>query len=93
MEAVLRTAQTPDWITFLIFASLIFIVSAKGLFYGRYMNFIILPFNNKYIFLYNKKDKLMNWFQVFLTLFQLINSSLFLYMIGKLFFGIPKNDD
>ena len=59
MEAVLRTAQTPDWITFLIFASLIFIVSAKGLFYGRYMNFIILPFNNKYIFLYNKKDKLM----------------------------------
>ena len=93
MEAVLRTAQTPDWITFLIFASLIFIVLAKGFFYGKYMNFMILPINNKYIFLYNKKDKLMNWFQVFLTLFQLFNSSLFLYLIGKLFLGIPKNDD
>jgi hypothetical protein len=93
MEAVLRTAQTPDWIIFLIFASLIFIVFAKGLFYGRYMNFMILPFNNKYIFLYNKKDKLLNWFQVFLTLFQVINASLFLYTIGKLFLGIPKNDD
>ncbi|MGB5371363.1 MAG: DUF4271 domain-containing protein [Flavobacteriaceae bacterium] len=93
MEAVLRTAQTPDWITFLIFASLIFIVLAKGFFYGKYMNFMILPINNKYIFLYNKKDKLMNGFQVFLTLFQLFNSSLFLYLIGKLFLGIPKNDD
>lgn len=93
MEPVLRTVNTPDWITFLIFSSLTFIVVAKGLFYGRYMNFMILPFNNKYIFLYNKKDKLMNWFQVFLTFFQLINFSLFLYLMGKLFFGVPEKDD
>ncbi|MGB7395003.1 MAG: DUF4271 domain-containing protein, partial [Pricia sp.] len=84
MEPILRTADTPDWITILLLSSLVFPVLAKSLFYGRFLNFIILPFNNKYIFLYNKKEKLINWFHIFFTIFQLINFSLFVYMAGRI---------
>ena len=55
-------------------------VLAKGVFYTRFLNFIILPFNNKYIFMYNKKEKLLNWFNLFFGLFLIINLSLFLYI-------------
>ncbi len=80
MEPILRTSSSVDWITILIFSSVLFVVVAKRLFYSRFLNFIILPFNNKYIFMYNKKDKLMNWFHVFLTIFQVINFALFIYL-------------
>ncbi len=80
MEPVLREIVEADWITLIIFSSVIFLVLAKSLFYSRFLNFIILPFNNKYIFLYNKKDRLMNWFHIFFTSFQLLNLSLFLYL-------------
>ena len=81
MEPVLRKIGELDWITLIIFSSVIFLVLAKSLFYGRFLNFMILPFNNKYIFLYNKKDRLMNWFHIFFTAFQLLNLSLFLYLV------------
>jgi len=89
MEAILRDLGAADWITLILFTSLLFLVLAKILFYSRFMNFIILPFNNKYIFLYNKKDRLMNWFHIFLTAFQILNLSLFLYLI----FTILDPDD
>ena len=37
--------------------------------------------------MYNKKEKLMNWFHIFLTVFQVINFSLFLYLSWKVFYG------
>ncbi|WP_281278407.1 DUF4271 domain-containing protein [Muriicola soli] len=80
MDPILRETTGTDWITIIIFSSAFFLVLAKSLFYGRFLNFIILPFNNKYIFLYNKKDKLMNWFHIFFTVFLLLNLSLFLYI-------------
>ncbi|MGB5554730.1 MAG: DUF4271 domain-containing protein [Flavobacteriaceae bacterium] len=85
MEPIARTLTHVDWITIVIFSSLIFIVIAKGIFYNRFMNFIILPFNNKYIFMYSKKEKLVNWFHLFFSIFQLLNFSLFVYFIWKLF--------
>ena len=79
MEPTLRQIGQTDWITLVIFGSAVFLVLAKGLFYTRAMNFVILPFNNKYIFLYNKKDRLMNGFHVLCSLFMLLNVSLFIY--------------
>lgn len=70
---------TLDWITLVIFLSLLFLAIAKSFFYSRFLNFMILPFNNKYIFMYIKKDRLFNGFQVFFTLFQLLNFALFIY--------------
>jgi hypothetical protein len=79
MEPTLRQIGQTDWITLVIFGSTVFLVLAKALFYSRAMNFIILPFNNKYVFLYNKKDRLMNGFHVLCSVFLLLNISLFLY--------------
>ena len=93
MEPILRTASTIDWITILLFASLLFIVVAKRLFYGRFLNFIILPFNNKYVFMYNKKDKLRNWFHVFFTIFQLINFSLFVFLAKNILLGFDQDSN
>ncbi len=91
MEPIVRTTGTIDWITILLFASLVFVVVAKGLFYGRFLNFMILPFNNKYVFMYNKKDKLRNWFHVFITIFQLINFSLFAYLARNILLDLPHD--
>ncbi len=74
----------------LIFSSVLFMVVAKRLFYGRFMNFIILPFNNKYVFMYNKKDKLMNWFHIFFTFFMVINFALFIYMVRNVLLDIQQ---
>ncbi len=84
MEPVQRVINNIDWITVIIFSSILFMVIAKNLFYNRFLNFIILPFNNKYIFMYNKKDKLLNWFNIFFTIFQLLNFSLFIYLASTI---------
>lgn len=84
MEPVQRVINNIDWITAIIFSSILFMVIAKNLFYNRFLNFIILPFNNKYIFMYNKKDKLLNWFNIFFTIFQLLNFSLYIYLTSNI---------
>ncbi|MFT7065699.1 MAG: hypothetical protein ACJAUO_001274 [Sediminicola sp.] len=55
------------------------------------MNFIILPFNNKYVIMYNKKDRLVNWFHIFLTLFQLFNFALFVYLARRIVFQLDNS--
>ncbi|MEA1787170.1 DUF4271 domain-containing protein [Arenibacter sp. GZD96] len=85
MEPLLRPVAHPDWITLLLVISLVFITVAKGLFYQKFMNFVILPFNNKYIFMYNKKDTLFNGFNLFMSLFQLFNFALYLYFAFTIF--------
>lgn len=93
MEPILRNPNTSDWISLIIFGSIFFMVLAKNIFYGRFLNFIILPFNNKYIFMYNKKDKLFNWFNIFFTLFQLLNFSLFIYLASNILFALGEKHD
>lgn len=93
MEPLLRTTSTIDWVTILLFSSLLLVVVAKGLFYSRFLNFVILPFNNKYVFMYNKKDKLGNWFHVFITIFQLINFSLFVFLARNVLLQLPYDQN
>jgi hypothetical protein len=85
MNPILRTYESLDWITLLIFGSLIFLLIAKSLYYARFLNFIVLPFNNKYIFMYNKKERLLNWFHILFTAFQVINTALFLFFVYEYF--------
>jgi hypothetical protein len=91
MEPILRNTAVIDWITILILVSLLFVVMAKGVFYTRFINFIILPFNNKYIFMYGKKDKILNWFNLFFGLFLIINLSLFIYISRSIIFEPREN--
>lgn len=93
MEPILRQIENIDWVTILLFGSLLLIVVAKSTFYNRFLNFIILPFNNKYIFLYNKKDKLINWFHIFFTAFLIINLSIFLYISWQVLISSKETPD
>ena len=93
MDTILRTADTPDWITILLLSSILLPVLAKRFFYSRFLNFIILPFNNKYIFMYNKKEKLVNWFHMFFTFFQIINFSLFIFLAGNIVLSTAQKSE
>ncbi|MET7029862.1 DUF4271 domain-containing protein [Sediminicola luteus] len=91
MEPTLRLIDTADWITLVLLTSIFFVVIGKSFFYNRFINFIILPFNNKYVIMYNKKDRLINWFHIFLTLFQLFNFALFIYLARRILFQLDNS--
>ena len=91
MEPIYRTVTSLDWITIVILISLIILVIAKRAFAIRFSNFIILPFNSKYVFLYNKKDRLNHGFHLFLTSFQILNVSLYIFWILNLYQGTDSS--
>ena len=82
MEALERTFESNDWITAVFLLSLLCLVFARAFFYSRFQNFIILPFNNKYIFLYNKKGRLVHGFHLAMTLFMFLNLCLYLTLVA-----------
>ena len=90
MDAETRLFENTDWITVVIFFSLLLIVVAKQLFQSRFLNFIILPFNNKYVTLYSKKDKMRHGFHLLMTAFQLLNTALYIYLSYNILY---KNSD
>jgi len=87
VEIIYRNVDSLDWITLVIFSSFFLFVLSKYLFKNMFFNFIILPFNNKYIGLYNKKGKHITWFHILITVFQLINFSLFIYLSKEVLFA------
>ena len=92
MEPISKTVESLDWMTMVLFFSMMVLALGKYLFQNKFLNFMILPFNNKYVVLYNKKGRLLNWFHILLTIFQLINLSLFLFLIQKTFYPIGTED-
>ncbi|WP_163420248.1 DUF4271 domain-containing protein [Flagellimonas sp. CMM7] len=93
MNPVYKTIESLDWITIVLFFSMVVLALGKYLFQNRFLNFMILPFNNKYVVLYNKKGRLFNWFHILLTIFQLINFSLFLFLVLNVFFTVPSDNN
>ena len=93
MEALERTFNSNDWITVVFLLSLICLVFARAFFLGRFQNFMILPFNNKYIFLYNKKGSLVHGFHLVLTFFTFMNFSLYLVLAGNTLLGVEIYPD
>ncbi|MCK0161492.1 DUF4271 domain-containing protein [Allomuricauda sp. F6463D] len=92
MNPIEKTIISLDWITIALFLSLVVLALGKYLYHKKFLNFIILPFNDKYILLHNKKGQFSHWFHLLLTLFQLINLSLFLFLILKVFELLPQVD-
>lgn len=84
MESVVRTFENIDWITIVLGLSLLILILNKLFFYTRFMSFISLPFNNKYIFIYGRKDIIFNWFNILWSLFMGLNLALFLYHAFKI---------
>ncbi|MEM9361621.1 MAG: DUF4271 domain-containing protein [Bacteroidota bacterium] len=92
MNPVLRTIESLDWMTLTLVSSLLIMTLGKYLFKIKFLNFLILPFNNKYIVLSNKKGRLLNWFHIFMTFFQYINLALFIFLIKRMWFGYLTED-
>ncbi|MBT8236059.1 MAG: DUF4271 domain-containing protein [Bacteroidia bacterium] len=87
MNSILREVGNTDWITIVILISIVFVIVAKSMFYSRFLNFMVLPFNNKYLFIYNKKDILLNWFHIFISAFQIMNLTLFIFYTTNILFS------
>lgn len=93
MNTELRTIASFDWMTIILLAALLIFTFGKYLYQSRFLSFVVLPFNNKYLFLYNKKGKLLNWFHIFLTLFQLLNCSLFIFLAHNILKGTEQGHE
>ena len=84
MNPIERSIESLDWMTIALVLSLLILSLSKYLFQTKFLNFLVLPFNNKYILLSNKKGRLFHWFHIFITFFQYINLALFIFLINKL---------
>lgn len=85
MESITRVFNNIDWITAIFVVSLFVLVLSKTFFYNKFINFVVLPFNNKYIFLHSKKHILFNWFNALWSVFLWLNVALFLYYLLTIF--------
>ncbi|SFB66986.1 protein of unknown function [Flagellimonas taeanensis] len=92
MNPIAKVVPSLDWMTIVLFASLVVMALGKYLYHARFLNFIILPFNDKYVLLHNKKGQLLNWFHILLTLFQVVNLSLFVFFALKAFGALSGED-
>ena len=81
MEAINRYIGFTDTITVLLVLSFALITLMHFFYPSRFATFLILPINNKYLALFNKKDKLLNWFHIGTSLFQIINFAIFIYIV------------
>nr|WP_298996892.1 DUF4271 domain-containing protein [uncultured Allomuricauda sp.] len=87
MTPIIRIIESLDWMTLVLVFSMLVMTLGKYLFQTKFLNFLILPFNNKYIMLSNKKGRLLNWFHIFMTIFQFINLSLFIFLMNRTWNG------
>lgn len=87
MNPEFRNIISLDWLTLLLIFSVLLLVLAKYFFKSSFSTFFILPFNNKYLALSKKKGRLFNWFHVLLTLFQLLNMTLFVFLADNVLSG------
>jgi len=92
MDPIEKTIVSLDWMTFMLFGSFVVLALGKYLYHKKFLNFIILPFNDKYILLHNKKGQFSHWFHLLLTFFQLINLSLFIFLTLKAFGQMPQHN-
>ncbi len=67
--------------------SLLFLGIGKYLFRHAFFDFLILPVNAKYITLNKKKNRLFQGFHIIISVFQIINLALFIYVARGVFQG------
>ena len=92
MNPIEKTVYSLDWMTLVLFVSMMIFALGKYLYHNKFLNFIILPFNDKYVLLHNKKGQLFNWFHILLTVFQAINLAFFIFMSLKAFDALPSEN-
>ena len=91
MNPIYRSIIDLDWITIILIMSLLLLSLGKYFFNNSFFNFIILPFNNKYITLNKNKGKLLQGFHMIMSVFQIVNLTLFICVTRNLFQNQPTN--
>ena len=71
--------------TITLIVSLLLLSLGRYFFTSSFFNFIILPFNNKYITLNRKKGKLFHGFHILMSIFQIANLTLFIFLAQNIF--------
>lgn len=90
MNALERTFISLDWMTLTLSFVLILITLAKYLFQNKFENFVVLPFNNKYLLVYGKKSSWFDGFHIIMTFFQMVNLALFIFLAIDTFTEVPS---
>ncbi|WP_228236320.1 DUF4271 domain-containing protein [Allomuricauda sp. M10] len=85
MNPIEKSITSLDWMTLVLFSGLVLLAIGKYINNAKFLNFIILPFNDKYVLLNSRKGPLLNWFHILMSLFQLLNLSLFIYLVLDVF--------
>ncbi|SDQ08212.1 DUF4271 domain-containing protein [Flagellimonas zhangzhouensis] len=91
MNPIEKTILSFDWMTLVLFGGLILLALGKYLDHSKFLNFLILPFNDKYVLFQSKKGQLFDWFQLLLTIFQILNLSLFILIMLHVL-GLLENE-
>ncbi|RIV44109.1 DUF4271 domain-containing protein [Flagellimonas pelagia] len=92
MNPIEKSIVSLDWMTLVLFSSLVLLAIGKYWYSSKFLNFIILPFNDKYVLLNSKKGPLLNWFHILMSTFQLLNLSLFIFLALRAFDVMPQGD-
>lgn len=92
MNPIEKSIVSLDWMTLVLFSSLVLLAIGKYWYSSKFLNFIILPFNDKYVLLNSKKGPLLNWFHILMSIFQLLNLSLFIFLALRAFDVMPQGD-
>jgi len=87
MNPEYRNIISLDWTTLILGFSILLLVLSKYFFKSTFTNFLVLPFNNKYLTTSKKKGRFFNWFHLLLTLFQVLNISLFVFLANNTLLG------
>ncbi|OWP83332.1 DUF4271 domain-containing protein [Flavobacterium davisii] len=80
-ELIPRIVENKNWITIVFIVAIGVVTVTKAVFEKRFIDFVRLLFNNKYIKIYKDPSNLMTWFTILLFFVQLISFSFFIQLV------------
>jgi len=85
IEFIPRIVENKDWITIVFIVAVALVAITKAAFENRFVDFVNLIANNKYIKMYKDPSNLMSWFTILLFFVQLISFSFFVQLVLSYF--------
>lgn len=85
MNTVARVAENNDWITLMLIGVVCLVWTIKSVYYHRFMEFLQLPFNNRYFASILKEKNLESSFTMLMLIVQVVSFSLFVWLAVKTF--------
>ncbi len=85
IEFIPRIVENKDRITIVFIVAVALVAVTKAAFENRFVDFVNLIANNKYIKMYKDPSNLMSWFTILLFFVQLISFSFFVQLVLSYF--------